>query len=108
MTETIEFAQALTRIPSVNPHYDSASAGEAGVAAWLQQWAARNGLSVATHEVLPGRSNVVITLRNGADHPHLLFNGHMDTVGVQRMTIPAFGGEISGGRLWSRGAADMK
>jgi acetylornithine deacetylase len=108
MTETIEFAQALTRIPSVNPHYDSNSNGEVSVAEWLVNWGKRNGLAVSTHEVLPGRSNVVVTLRNGADHPHLLFNGHMDTVGVQRMTIPAFGGEISNGRLWGRGSADMK
>ena len=31
-------AQALTRIPSVNPYYDPSSLGEAAVAAWLEQW----------------------------------------------------------------------
>jgi acetylornithine deacetylase len=108
MTETIDFAQALTRIPSVNPHYDAGSPGEAGVVAWLTQWAKQHSLPVATHEVLPGRSNVVISLRNGADQPHLLLNGHMDTVGVQGMSIPPFGGQIFEGRLCSRGAADMK
>lgn len=37
----------------------------------------------------------------------LLLNGHLDTVGVEGMPDP-FSGELRGGRLHGRGAADMK
>ncbi len=41
----------------------------------------------------------------------LAFNGHIDVVPVgddSAWTHPAWGGEIDGGRLWGRGACDMK
>ena len=104
----LEIAQNLIRIPSVNPDYDSASAAEAGMAAWIALWARAHNLTCEVVDVFAGRPNVVITLRNGADHPHLLLNGHTDTVGVSSMTIVPFGGDIIDGCLRGRGAADMK
>lgn len=104
----VETTQALVRIPSVNPGYDAASQGEAGVTAFLLAWGAERGIETATQEVFPGRSNVVFRVRNGADRPHLMLNGHTDTVAVDAMTIPPFGGEIRDGRLWGRGSSDMK
>ncbi|HRJ71155.1 MAG TPA: M20 family metallopeptidase [Terrimicrobiaceae bacterium] len=104
----VETTQALVRIPSVNPGYDPSSHGEAGVTAWLLAWGADHGVESFTQEVFPGRSNVVFRVCNGADGPHLLLNGHTDTVAVDAMTIPPFGGEIRDGRLWGRGASDMK
>jgi len=103
-----ETAQSLVRIPSVNPGYDPESSGEAGVVDWLLGWASEHGFDVNTQEVFPNRYNVILRLRNGADRPHLLLNGHTDTVAVLNMTIPPFGGELHDGRLWGRGAADMK
>jgi len=104
----LEIAQALIRIPSVNPNYDSASRAERDVAAWIQSWGREYGFETRTQPVLEGRSNVILRFRNGDDHPHVLLNGHTDTVGVAGMTIPPFGGDIREGRLWGRGAADMK
>ncbi len=104
----LETTQALVRIPSVNPGYDASSHGEAGMTAWLLAWAADHGIESLTQEVFPGRSNVVFRIRNGADTPHLLLNGHTDTVAVDAMTIPPFGGEVANGRLWGRGSSDMK
>lgn len=40
--------------------------------------------------------------------PWLMFDSHMDTVGVEGMTIDPFGGEIRDGRLYGRGACDTK
>jgi acetylornithine deacetylase len=37
-----------------------------------------------------------------------MLNGHLDTVGVERMTVPPFGAEIVASRLIGRGACDMK
>lgn len=107
-TSALDIAQALVRIPSVNPDYDPASAAEGAVTAWIEEWARANGLTVCRQPVLPGRENVLLQLRNGADHPHFMLNGHTDTVGVGGMTIAPFGGEVREGRLWGRGASDMK
>jgi acetylornithine deacetylase len=37
-----------------------------------------------------------------------MLNAHMDTVGVEGMTIDPFGGELRDGRVYGRGAQDMK
>jgi acetylornithine deacetylase len=107
-TTPLEIGQALVRIPSVNPNYDPASRAEKDVVPWIQSWGQEHGFETRTQPVLDSRSNVILQFRNGADHPHLMLNGHTDTVGVAGMTIPAFGGDIREGRLWGRGAADMK
>jgi acetylornithine deacetylase len=57
-------------------------------------------------EVAPGRPNVVAHL--AGDGPTLLLNGHLDTVGVAGMTIDPFSGAERDGRIWGRGACDMK
>ena len=38
----------------------------------------------------------------------MLLNGHLDTVGVEGMTVPPFSAQILGSRLIGRGACDMK
>lgn len=53
----------------------------------------------------------VIGRMAGGEGPALMFNGHMDHVDAgdpDRWAHPPFGGEIHGGALWGRGAADMK
>ncbi|MEN9576166.1 MAG: hypothetical protein RL514_4021 [Verrucomicrobiota bacterium] len=109
MTSTaLDIAQALVRIPSVNPDYDPTSAGEGAVTAWIEAWGLAHGFTFWRQPVLPGRENVILQIRNGADHPHFMLNGHTDTVGVGGMTIAPFGGEVRDGKLWGRGASDMK
>lgn len=101
---------AMTRVmvatPSVNPNLEEDGRGEgqmAGIAAeWLDSW----GFRVEVTEVEPGRPNVVGTL--GSSGPHLLLNGHLDTVGVAGMTVDPFGGDSTMDRIVGRGSADMK
>lgn len=107
-TTSLDIAQSLVRIPSVNPDYDPASAGEGAVTAWIENWGRANGFTVWRQPVLPGRENIFLQFRNGADHPHFMLNGHTDTVGVGGMTVAPFGGEVRDGKLWGRGASDMK
>lgn len=71
-------------------------------AALLEDW----GFETSIHEVEPGRPNVVARL--AGEGPTLLFNGHLDTVGVEGMTVDPFGAVIDGGRLFGRGSCDMK
>ena len=68
----------------------------------LDSW----GFDVALSDSEPGRPNVLA--RSGGGDTRLLFNGHLDTVGVEGMTIDPFGADVRDGRLWGRGACDMK
>lgn len=66
---------------------------------------------LAYDEVRIDEAGNVIGRIAGGDGPALMFNGHMDHVDAgdpDRWQHPPFGGEIDGGALWGRGAADMK
>jgi acetylornithine deacetylase len=107
--DPVALAQALVSTPSVNPMLEEGGAGEAQVAeltaGWLTEW----GLAVELSEVAPARWNVLAHLGDvRGDGPVVLLNGHLDTVGVEGMSIPPFGGELRDGRLWGRGSCDMK
>ncbi len=104
--DVVALARALVRTPSVNPVLEEGGDGEYAVASlcgrWLQAW----GFEPRLTEVTPGRWNV--TGRMGAGTPVTLLNGHLDTVGVEGMSIDPFSGDVREGRLWGRGSADMK
>ena len=58
-----------------------------------------------------GRPNVVGTLKGSGEGRSLLFNGHVDVIPAgpaEAWITPPFGAEIKEGRLYGRGASDMK
>jgi acetylornithine deacetylase len=97
----------LVRINSVNPSISPDGAGEAEIAAYVAGTLASLGLDVRTDEPQPGRTTAVGTWRGTGGGRSLMLNAHADTVGVDGMTDP-FGAEIRDGRLYGRGAHDMK
>jgi acetylornithine deacetylase len=102
--------QALTdlvRINSVNPSIAADGHGEAEIAAYIASSLARVGLSTAVHEPRPGRASAVARLRGTGGGRSLMLNAHADTVGTEGMPDP-FSAAIRGGRLYGRGAHDMK
>jgi succinyl-diaminopimelate desuccinylase len=61
------------------------------------------------HLFEPGRANLIV--RMGPEEEGLLTSGHLDVVPAgkaENWTSPAFEGRIRAGRLYGRGAADMK
>lgn len=78
------------------------------VAARMRQF----GWDPVIQEAAPGRPNVVALVDgHGGDGPLLAFVGHTDVVtegDPADWTVDPFGGEIRDGRLYGRGAADMK
>jgi acetylornithine deacetylase len=108
LVDPIALTQELVRIPSVNPIFDPSSAAEAEIGERVARWARAQGLDVELSEALPGRPNVVVRLRNGADRPNLMLCGHLDTVSIVGMRIDPFAATNRDGRLWGRGTADMK
>jgi acetylornithine deacetylase len=85
----------------------SGPGGETAIAAHVTGVLERLGMDVEVHESAPGRPSVVGRLRGSGGGRSLMLNGHIDTVGVGGMTDP-FTPREEGGRLYGRGAYDMK
>ncbi|HUP01186.1 MAG TPA: M20/M25/M40 family metallo-hydrolase, partial [Gemmatimonadota bacterium] len=94
-------------IDSRNPSLVPGAPGEAEIADYVGGALSAIGLEVDTHEPEPGRKSVVGRLPGAGGGRSLLLNAHMDTVGVDGMSAP-FDARIEGGRLYGRGAYDMK
>ncbi len=105
----VEFTRELVRIPSV---YDPERGLDEEPAAELVVEQMRAfGWSPEVDVVAPGRPNVIATIDGGAPGPTLMFEGHLDVVtegSRDQWTHDPFGAELSDGRIWGRGAADMK
>ncbi|HMB23603.1 MAG TPA: M20/M25/M40 family metallo-hydrolase, partial [Anaerolineales bacterium] len=97
----------LVAINSINPDLVPGAPGEAEIARYIAGWLEDAGLDVQLVESAAGRPNVVGIARGTGGGRTLLFNGHMDTVGVAGMP-DAHQPRIEGGRLYGRGAYDMK
>ena len=107
------FAQALVRIPSLNPP----GAEYRAVCEAIARRLAPLGFDAAyvRAEGAPGDSdrfprwNVVCRREGARSGPCVHFNGHVDVVEVGAgWTVDPFAGEIRDGRLYGRGACDMK
>ncbi len=98
----------LIRIESVNPSLSDSGSGELKIARFISERLADGGLEVNLHNMGNQRANVVGRLRGSGEGPVLLLNGHMDTVGSTGMTIKPFQPEYREGRVYGRGALDMK
>ncbi len=106
--DLVSLLESLVRIPSVNPCLapDEAT-GELAIAEFIRDWLAGHGVPAVLEEAAPGRPNVVGTVGRG-DGRTLVLCAHTDTVGTAGMTIPPFEPRREGGRLYGRGAFDMK
>jgi acetylornithine deacetylase len=105
---TVELLKELVKIDSVNPSLVTGAAGEEEIAEYLRGWMEDHGLETKLIEVEPGRPNVIGVLRGTGGGKSLMFNGHMDTVGVDYMEIDPFDPKIEGNKLYGRGSFDMK
>src|SRR5437016_13112746 len=97
----------LVAANSVNPSLMPGAPGEAAAAEIARAAMAAAGLDVVVTPVRPGRPNVVGLLRGRTSGTDVMLCGHLDTVGVQGMVEP-FTPRVENGRLYGRGAQDMK
>jgi acetylornithine deacetylase len=107
VSDAAELTARLVEIESVNPNVVAGGSGETGVARLVAEWCERAGLETSLEEAAPGRPNVVAVARGKGGGRSLMLNAHMDTVGVTGMTDP-FSPRVEDGRLYGRGAYDMK
>jgi len=107
MDPSISLLRHLVSIDSVNPSLVAGAGGEGAIAAVVAEHMRRIGLAVEMQEVAAGRPNVIGVLEGRSSGRSLMFCGHLDTVGTDGMDRP-FAPDENGGRLYGRGAQDMK
>lgn len=102
----VELCRTLVRIDSTNPPGDTTAMVEA-VEAVLD---ATPGIE---HRRVVGRApvvNLVARVRGAGPGRRLVLNGHLDTfpIGEARWSHPPLGADLADGRIYGRGACDMK
>lgn len=104
----LDLLKDLVATNSVNPTVGRGPGESALSNVIFDRLTAIGGLDVRKQPVSDGRSNVIAILRGSGSGRSLLLNGHMDTVGVDGMTIEPFKPFVENGELHGRGACDMK
>jgi acetylornithine deacetylase len=105
--DPLPILESLVAVNSINPSLVPGAPGEGAVGEVAGAAMKRAGLDVVFQEASPGRRNVVGVLDGARAGPAVMFCGHIDTVGVEGMRDP-FVPRVEGGRLYGRGAQDMK
>ncbi len=97
----------LVKINSINPALEAEGSGEWEVAHCIADKLQALGWDSSLEKISEGRCNVVCHIGGVASGKSLILNAHMDTVGVEGMRDP-FAATIKDGKLYGRGAYDMK
>jgi acetylornithine deacetylase len=107
-SDPVELLADLVAIDSVNPDLVPGAAGEAAIAGFCADWLGRRGFEVHRIEEVAGRPSIVGIARGSGGGRSLMFNGHIDTVGLQGYAGDPLEPRRAGGRLHGRGSFDMK
>lgn len=113
--DVVRLLQQLVQIPSVNPMGRNVTGEiyfEHRVTDFLERTFRELGFAYERHQVAPQRENIIARI-DGSKSPDrggpvLMLEAHQDTVPVEGMTIEPFSGELREGRIWGRGACDIK
>jgi acetylornithine deacetylase/succinyl-diaminopimelate desuccinylase len=105
-SELIQLTQKLIQIPSEVKGIDDGD--EKAIAQFIVERLETVGFTTRTQEVARNRPNVIAVLPGSGDGASLMLNGHIDTIEGRGMTVDPFGGEVKNGKIYGRGAADMK
>jgi acetylornithine deacetylase len=107
-TDVVQLLQDMVRVDTVTPTASGRADAELPLAEALLELARTWGLSAEFREVPGAAPNVLITHEVSPGAPWLLFDSHLDTVGVEGMTIDPFAADVHDGRLYGRGVCDTK
>lgn len=107
----LDILKSLVAIPSVNPMGRDVSGPEffeTRLSAWLVDFFRQLEIPCQRLEVSPGRANIVARILRPGATTTILLDAHQDTVPVDGMTIEPFHPVVREGRLYGRGACDVK
>ena len=102
----VELCGALVSAPSITPPGDTRAAAGAAV-----EWLAARGVAARVIGDRKDMPNIVAEVSGTEPGPHLILNGHLDTMGpgdASRWTVPQFELSRSDGRLYGLGMGNMK
>ena len=101
----IKITQDLIQLDTVNDH-------EEAVSDYLATLFTANGISTKKLTYAPGRTSLIAEIGDPTSKQVLVFSGHQDTVATGDAAdwpyAGPFSGELHAGRIYGRGAADMK
>jgi acetylornithine deacetylase/succinyl-diaminopimelate desuccinylase-like protein len=114
--EIIAFASEFVQKRSVNPDLEPNEEAERPVQEWMRDQLTASGAfdDIDYYELTANRPNIVATRKGAGGGRSLIWCGHTDVVPVtpeqaeQWEGAGPFSGEIRDGKLWGRGASDMK
>ncbi|HLI45610.1 MAG TPA: ArgE/DapE family deacylase [Geobacterales bacterium] len=107
MEELIELTSKLIQFPSLNPKIDEESM--VNTANFIKDWLSDKGIEARIKEYSSGWPTVIAEVGKGKRS--VLLNGHFDVVPtgeIKSWKINPFSGKIIDGRIYGRGASDMK
>jgi acetylornithine deacetylase len=111
MTETTCLLRDLVSLPSVNPMgrpLQGPEIYEHRVTAYLDDFFRGLGVPFERQPVAPLRENIVARCTSPGAKRTIILEAHQDTVPTDNMTIDPFAPRIEDGRLYGRGACDIK
>jgi acetylornithine deacetylase len=100
--------QAMVAYDTRNGVMTGRAHAERELAQYLEGLAQAWGLLTRRLVAGEGDFNLLVYHEVSDTAPWLLCESHLDTVGVEGMTIEPFAGRITEGRIWGRGACDTK
>ncbi|KAI0896077.1 acetylornithine deacetylase [Annulohypoxylon nitens] len=107
--DPVALTQTLVRINSASPSLGSIPGpGETNIARYIAAWLEHRDIETHWIEPTKGRPSIVGVVRGSGGGKSLMLNGHIDTVTTIGYEGDPLGGEIHDGKLYGRGAADMK
>ncbi len=103
--ELVALLQRLIQFPTEDP-----PGHELEMARFLYETMQEWGFDSTLDEFEPGRANVLARIKGDGSRAGLVFSAHIDTmtIGTGKWDYAPFGGEIHDGKLFGRGASDMK
>ncbi|MBF0528350.1 MAG: M20 family metallopeptidase [Deltaproteobacteria bacterium] len=100
----VKLCRDLIQSPSINPPAETA-----GCAEIMVEFFNKNDIRTEIVEGRSGAVNIVARMAGQADGSRLLLNGHLDVVPPgPGWSVDPFGAELKDGRIYGRGAVDMK
>lgn len=101
----VKLLQKVIQFETTNP-----PGNEIELANWLAEFFREAGLAPELLEYAGNRANLIFRIKGSGSRPGLIISAHMDTVpaGEVPWTFPPFSGTLHEGRIYGRGAADMK
>ena len=111
MNAVTALVRDLVSLPSINPMGRAMQGPEVfehQVTAYLEAFFRELGVPCERQTVAPLRDNIIGRAVFAGARRTFLFEAHQDTVPTDHMTIAPFGAAIANGRLYGRGACDIK